>query len=109
MTEVVWEEEKEKREEEALAEHARLSRLFREDRFGFERERKRMIDEIINSAKDEAEKNRLRALNDSWVRTFKNAGSRHNRFVMAQSLFWEHFHEVWQPTMEHFGTPKPKS
>ena len=33
--------------------HARLSKLFKEDRLGFERERKRMIDEIINSEEDE--------------------------------------------------------
>ena len=106
MSKVVWEEEKEKIEEEALAEHDQLSRLFREDRFAFEREKKRMIDEIINSANDEAEKNKLRALNDSWDRKLKNAGSRHNRFVLAQSLFWEHFHEVWQPTIEQLNSRK---
>ena len=106
MAKVAWEDERKKTEEEALAEHARLSRLFREDRFAFEREKKRMIDEVINNAKDEAEKNRLRALNDSWDRKMKNSGSKHNRFVLAQSLFWEHFHEVWQPTMERFSPPK---
>ena len=53
-----WEKEKEKREKESLEKHARLSKLFKEDRFAFERERKRMIDEIINSVEDEDQKDR---------------------------------------------------
>ncbi|MBW1672621.1 MAG: hypothetical protein JRJ45_03075, partial [Deltaproteobacteria bacterium] len=53
MERLKWEQEKEKREKESLEKHARLSKLFKEDRFAFERERKRMIDEIINSVEDE--------------------------------------------------------
>lgn len=102
----MWGVEKEKREKEALKEHARLSRLFMEDRFAFERERKRMIDEIINSAKDKEEKNRLKALQDSWDRKMKNAGSKHNRFALTQTLFWEHFYEVWQPALESLKPSK---
>ena len=94
--------EKQKVEKEALKEHARLSRLFKEDRFAFERERKRMIDEIINSAKDEEERNRLHALQDSWDKKMRNAGSKYNRFILSQTLFWEHFYEVWQPALEPF-------
>jgi len=99
-------EEKEKRERESLTEHERLARLFREDRFAFERERKRMIDDVINSARGELERERLRTLQASWDRKMKGAGSRHNRFVMAQSLFWDHFYGVWQPAMERFRPPK---
>ncbi|MCD6265581.1 MAG: DUF3135 domain-containing protein [Deltaproteobacteria bacterium] len=98
-----WEEEKEKREKKALENHARLSKLFKEDRFAFERERKRMIDEIINSVEDEEQKNRLRAFQESWDKKMRGAGSRHNRFVLAQTLFWEHFHETWQPAIQKFN------
>ena len=104
MDRVIWAKEKEKIRRESLEEHARLSELFREDRFAFERERKRRIEEIINSARDEAEKKRLRTLQDSWNKKMRNAGSRHNRFVLAQSLFWEHFYEVWQQALEQLNS-----
>ena len=38
-----WENERELIQEEALREHSRLHKLFKEDRLSFERERKRMI------------------------------------------------------------------
>jgi FKBP-type peptidyl-prolyl cis-trans isomerase (trigger factor) len=100
MDKVIWAEEKEKWRRESLEKHARLSELFRKDRFAFEIERKRRIDEFINSAREEEERRRLRALQDSWDKKMRNAGSRHNRFVLAQSLFWEHFYEVWQQALQ---------
>lgn len=98
-----WFEEKEKRERESLRKHARLSRLFKEDRFAFERERKQMIEDVINSATDEDCKNRLRSLQDQWDRKMKNAGSDHNRLILAQTFFWDHFHEVWNPAIRAFN------
>jgi len=65
MEKLKWEQEKEKRGKESLEKHARLSKLFKEDRFVFERERKRMIDEIINSVEDEEQRNRLRVFQES--------------------------------------------
>lgn len=102
-----WEEEKEKRTEESLRWHARLSKLYREDPFAFEREKKRMIDEVINSAEDEKQREKLKALQNAWDKKMKGAGSKHNRFVLAQSFFWDHFHETWYPTLQKFnGTLK---
>lgn len=95
--------EKEKRKKEALEKHARLSRLFKEDRFAFEWERKRMIDDIISRANNEKLRERLRALQESWDRKMRGAGSGHNRFILAQTLFWEYFHEIWQPTIQKFN------
>jgi len=103
MKSLKWEEEKEKREKESLEKHARLSKLFKEYRFAFERERKRMIDEIINSVEDEEQKNRLRAFQESWDKKMRGAGSRHNRFIQAQTLFGEHFHETWHPAIQKFN------
>lgn len=100
---VSWESDKEKREQEALERHARLARLFKEDRFAFERERRRMIEEVIESAEDDGQKARLRAFQEDWNRRMKNAGSRQNRFVLAKAFFWEHFHDVWQPAIEEFN------
>ena len=98
------EQEKQKREKQALKKHARLAALFRENRFAFEQERKRMIEEIINNASDEEQKKRLRALQDSWDKRMKGAGSSHNRFILAQAFFWEHFHEVWRPTIKDLNS-----
>ncbi|MBW1702951.1 MAG: DUF3135 domain-containing protein [Deltaproteobacteria bacterium] len=103
MESLKWAEEKDKREKEALERHATLSRLFRKDRFAFERERKRMIDEVIGSVKDEEQRNRLRALQERWDKIMKSAGSKHNRFVLAQTFFWEHFHETWHPAILKFN------
>ncbi|MEW6667520.1 MAG: DUF3135 domain-containing protein [Thermodesulfobacteriota bacterium] len=95
--------EKQKREAAALKEHERLHRLFREDRLSFERERKRAIDSLINSVKDEAQRRSLREFQESWDRKMRGAGSKHNRFVLAQTFFWEHFNEVFLPAMRAFG------
>ena len=102
MESLRWKEQKAEREKRSLERHARLSSLFREDRLAFERERKSMIDEVINSAEDEELRNRLRALQECWDKKMRGAGSRHNRFVLAQTIFWEHFNEVWHPAIRKF-------
>ncbi len=83
--------------------HARLARLFKEDRFTFERERRRMIDEVIQSAEDDDLKAKLHAMQDEWNRRMQGAGSLHNRFVLAKTFFWEHFHGVWQPAVQEMN------
>ena len=77
-----------------------MSKLFREDRLSFEREKKRMIDEVISSAPTEELKKKLREMQASWDTKLKNAGSESNRFVLAKFFFWRHFDEVWQPTLQ---------
>ena len=51
-----WADQKEAREKAALEKHRRLSKLFKEDRFRFELERKEMIADVINSAPDERQR-----------------------------------------------------
>lgn len=84
-----WEEGREDREREALNFHARLSKLFKEDRLAFERERKRLIDDVIGRARTEEERSSLRAMQQSIDRKMRNAGSEHNRLVLMQKLFWD--------------------
>ncbi|MBI5585401.1 MAG: DUF3135 domain-containing protein [Deltaproteobacteria bacterium] len=97
-----WEENREAREKKALEEHARLQRLFKENRFAFELERKQAIEAVIQSARTEEMKERLRALQASWDRTLKHAGPKENRLVLAKTLFWDHFHQVWTPALRQF-------
>jgi len=95
-----WEQEKENGEKESLERHARLHRLFTEDRLAFERERKTMIDRFLHSVEDQDQRDRLRALQENWDKKMRHAGSRHNRFVLAQKLFWDHFFQVWNPGIQ---------
>ena len=108
-----WEENREAREEKALEEHARLHRLFQENRFAFELERKRAIEAVIQSARSEEMKDRLRALQASWDQTMKHAGPKENRLVLAKTLFWDHFYRVWTPALQQLqavwqGRPERK-
>ena len=84
-----WEEGKEEREKQALDFHERLSRLFKDDRLAFERERRRLIKEAINQGRSAEEKQKLQALQDSIDKKMRSAGSEHNRFVLMQKLFWD--------------------
>ena len=103
MESLKWQKEKEKREKASLEKHARLSKLFKKDRLAFERERKEMIDGFVNSVEDGEQRSRLRAFQDSWDKKMRGAGSNHNRFVLAQTFFWGHFHEVWNPAIQEYN------
>jgi hypothetical protein len=99
-----WEKDREIREKTALEEHARLHRLFKENRFAFELERKQAIEDVIRSARTEGMKEQLRALQASWDHKMKHAGPKENRLVLAKTLFWDHFHQVWTPAIRQFQT-----
>ena len=104
-----WEEHKEKRKRESLERHSALSKLFKEDRFAFELERKRLIEEVIQSARSEKHKEKLTALQASWDKRMKGAGSSHNRFLLAQAFFWDHVQYAWLPALQEFkGVLKKK-
>lgn len=103
MDRLKWQEEKEKRRKNSLKEHARLHKLFVEDRLSFEREKKRIINEFLNSIEDEEKRKRLQSIQDSWDTKMRHAGSSHNRFVLAQKFFWDHFYETWHPAIQQFN------
>ena len=103
MDKMNWAESREQREKEAMEEHERLHKLFKENRFAFELERKRAIEKIINSARTGQEKEKLRALQASWDNRLKNAGTKDNRFIMAQTMFWDHFNNVWTPAIQELN------
>jgi len=92
-------EERERARSVSLQRHQRLARLFREDRLAFERERKRMIREFLESVKDPELREKLWALQRSWDKRMKGAGSEHNRFVLAQAFFWEHVQTQFLPAL----------
>ncbi len=91
------------REKKWLDEHKRLSRLFKEDRLTFERERKRRIDRAIGKSHSRTGRIMLRELQNRWDAILKHAGSEHNRFVLIQMLFWDQVREVWNPALHNYG------
>lgn len=96
-------EERNRNRQAALKEHARLHTLFVEDRLSFERERKRIIDDFLNSIDERDKRDSLIGLQKSWDKRMRNAGSAHNRLVLAKAFFWSHFHEIWQPAIQEFN------
>ncbi len=87
-------------EEQAIAEHERLSQLFKENRFLFELERKQAIEKTINRIKRKKLQENLKKLQAKWDKTLKNSGSAHNRFVMVQMLLWDAVHNEWLPALK---------
>lgn len=103
MAEFDWETERERIRKEAIENHEMLHKMYEDDRLSFERKRKEMIEEVINSAKTEEQKNHLREMQRSWDEKMKKAGSNQNRLVLAQYLLSKHVNEVWKPSMEKFN------
>lgn len=103
MSRIDWEKEKERSRKEALENHERLHKLFVENRFLFEQERKRMIEDVINRAKNEKQKEELKALQKSWDDKMKKAGSNQNRLVLAKHILMKHMEEVWTPSLQEFA------
>lgn len=94
---------KEEKHQEYLNEHERLAKLFVTDRFAFEIERKRLIDESIDDMcwSDET-KERMREQQKDLDRILKGAGSTENRLVMIQALVWHHVVNTSQPALQKY-------
>ncbi len=88
-------------EQQALAEHDRMSRLFIENRFLFEIERKRLIDGVIQTY-EETSREKLYAYQNKWDNILKHAGSEYNRLVLIQMLFWDVVNERFRPALNGF-------
>ncbi|WDP91777.1 MAG: hypothetical protein HUN04_19515 [Desulfobacter sp.] len=85
--------------EKAIAEHERLSRLFRENRFLFELERKQAIEKTIGRVKKEALKKELRRRQDKWDRILDHSGNTRNRLALMEMLLWDAVRKEWLPTL----------
>ena len=94
---------KAEKHQEYLNEHERLAKLFVTDRFAFEMERKRLIDEAIDDICwcDEV-KERMRAQQKDLDRILKGAGSTENRLAMIQALMWHHVVNNSQPALQQY-------
>ena len=90
----------EERERICLEEHERLAKLFKENRFSYEQERKRLIEENIGMKPEENIRKNLTSFQQRIDKILSGAGSQHNRFVMIQTLFWNQIVNVWIPALD---------
>ena len=93
---------REKIREEALEKHKKMSDLFKKNRFMFELEAKKEVEDFINSAPKEYRET-LWKLHEQWKNTLKGAGSKHNRLVLARHIFNEQvqrFNDCLKPFRE---------
>lgn len=90
--------DKEEIRKNAEKEHKRLSDLYRENPFCFEKEKRRLIREVIDSAPEYMQED-LKEFQKKIDEELKKGG-RQNRFAVIQSLFWNHFFDVWKPTFD---------
>jgi len=89
-----------KYEQKALAEHERMSCLFRENRFLFERERQKAIEETINKVKKKRLRKELQERQAQWDNILKHAGSIQTRLVLMEMMFWDAINSEWLPAIE---------
>lgn len=97
--------EKEEREKRSLEEHARRSKLFKENRFMFEIERKKEIEALIKNAPPEYQEN-LKETQAEWDRTMKGAVNKHNRLVLAEHMLMDYFHGAFVPAVNNAAEKK---
>lgn len=99
MKELNRDEERKTVEEKAIEEHERLYELFKSNRFAFEQEKRRLVNQVIDSAGSEAEKEKLRAIHDAWDNRMKRAGSKENRLTLAKHMFFDHVENIFNPAI----------
>jgi len=111
-----WEDKKKIWKQNSQDEHEQMSRLFRENRFSFELERKKKISACINNAPNLKKKEELQEIQNNIDRILNNSGSEHNRFVLMQMFFWDQVKGQFNPRLKDYkekldslDKPKPLS
>jgi hypothetical protein len=94
-----WEDRKKIWKQNSQAEHEQMSKLFRENRFSFELERKKQISACINNARNQEKKEELQRIQNNLDRILNNSGSEYNRFVLMQMLFWDQVTGKYSPLL----------
>ena len=94
---------KQKRLDQYIKEHERLHKLFVENRFLFELERKNEIENCINQSRNKEQREDLEKLQNKVDKILKNSGSIHNRFVLMKMLLWDQFHDQFRPILNQFS------
>ena len=90
--------DKKKIEEEALKKHKERSELFKTNRFQFEIETRKEIDEFIKNSPHEYREGLLKT-QAKWDKAMKGAGGNHNRLIIAKTLFMDQFMNVFKPAI----------
>lgn len=84
---------------EDLIFHDKMSKLFKEDPEAFEKETKKLTEELITSASPENQL-KLRLIQSKWDNMMNKGNDPHNRLVFAQSILINHLVEEFHPKMQ---------
>ena len=93
--------EKKKREQEALKEHARLAKLFQENRFMFELERRREIERCIKTADPDVQPTLQNMQRDLDI-MLKGAKTPENRLALIRATLNHHVINKFIPALNAF-------
>jgi len=85
--------------EKSLQKHKRLSGLYRQDPGEFEKVTNQMVEDLIRDSPPEYQL-RLRLLQAKWDKRMKGGNTPHNRLTLAKDMFFEHFYNVFQPSLK---------
>ncbi|HFC76991.1 MAG TPA: DUF3135 domain-containing protein [Candidatus Moranbacteria bacterium] len=96
------EEAQKRRREEALEKHRYMAKLFREDRLAFERERKRLIREVINNAQSQELKEELTELQAVIDKRMKGAKNKYNRLIIIRMMLMDQVNQKFLPLLRGF-------
>jgi len=94
-------ENKQKRKEVALLEHTRLHELFRKNRFLFELERKRRIEECIEGA-DPVAREGMELLQKEIDVMMRGAKTAENRLALMEATLSHHVINKFLPALRSF-------
>ncbi len=96
-----WEAvEKSNRTKKALAEHARLSELYKKDPTSFELERRRLIVREIAQCHDVRLRKKLEQFQSDINRIIKGAGSDENKLMLMQAMLTHKFVNEFIPALK---------
>ncbi len=91
---------REKSQQQDMDEIEKLATLFREDRLGFERERRRLIRETIEGYEDRRLREALEKQQRHLDRVLRKSGSSQNRLSLIQALFWDQVVNRFIPALQ---------
>jgi len=83
----------------SLQRHKCLSDLYKNNPEEFRKVTSQMIENFIKGSPPEYQL-KLRLIQAKWDKRMKGANTSHNRLALAKDMFFEHFYNVFQPSLK---------
>lgn len=85
--------------DKSLKKHKYLSDLYKNDPEEFKKVTNQTIEGFIRGSPPEHQL-KLRLLQAKWDKRVKGGNTPHNRLTLAKDMFFEHFYNVFQPSLK---------